>query len=64
MAEIDTNPMLPIWHKRPTRKVDPDEQALADRERQQREQNKEQQSSSDSDEEGSSGSSLHIDEYA
>lgn len=56
MAEIDTNPLTPVWPQMPVRRIEPDEKGGEQRPRQQREQ--EEQKKRDD------GSSAHIDEYA
>lgn len=60
MAEIDgTNPLLPIWPKRPLKKID-EEDNKNKGERQDHENNKPQQDKKNQD---SDDGSLHIDEY-
>lgn len=59
MAEIDTNPLGPVWPKPPARRIDPEEKgAEHQRERRQRREEQEQKQNNNDD------SSPHIDEYA
>ena len=60
MVDIDTNPTMPIWPKRPTRNVDPDEKALTDERHHQQQKQKENNKGGDDDPD----SFPHIDEYA
>ena len=59
MAEIDTNPLTPVWPTPPARRIDPEEKEARERSRQnQREEEKKKKDDGDDD------SSPHIDEYA
>ena len=58
MAEIDTNPLVPVWPQRPVRKIDPEEKGNEQRPRQKKRDDDENKKKNDDD------SSPHIDEYA
>lgn len=57
MAEIDTNPLTPVWPQTPVRRIDPEEKGAEQRPRQQRRDDAEKKKKDDD-------SSPHIDEYA
>lgn len=57
MAEIDTNPLIPVWPQTSVRRIDPDEKGKEQRPRQPLRDGDEKKKQDD-------GSSPHIDEYA
>ncbi len=59
MAEIDTNPLTPVWPQRPTRNIAPEDQDNKNRQRR-----KQRQEDNKKKSDGDGNSSPHIDEYA
>ena len=57
MAEIDTNPLTPVWPQRPVRKIDSEEKGKEQHPGQKKRDNMDNKNRNDD-------SSPHIDEYA
>ncbi len=57
MAEIDTNPLTPVWPQRPQRKIDPEDKGAQQHPRRKKQDDLANNNKDDD-------SSPHIDEYA
>ncbi|MDZ4262289.1 MAG: hypothetical protein U1B30_08180 [Pseudomonadota bacterium] len=57
MAEIDTNPLTPVWPQRPQRKIDPEDKGAQQHPRRKKQDDLANNNKDDD-------SSFHIDEYA